>query len=406
MRTVILVLLLCPLCYSQSATTFDIERAKVGAAASMLFQSPQQAQEIQYQQFEKSVLKNIPAQGKVKCHVDHDGKITFQQAEEPEDTQVVNNNAEVDKKLDRLEDSILRLTDRLQDLQSEIIKLTPAPKAPEPEPEVKQTPALPPQTKREEKSAPLDGTAQVPTIGSLEQGKLFSQAFQRPAIIHFFKETGCEACIKMDKQVFSDSGVAKLLRDNFVYVRINGDKAKPEVLDQWSIKGFPQDIVVPMDWTRGRQLVPTLDAEEYKSMLVKSIDWVAAGAPLKREMKQVPAQELTFRKPATIKKPHYNTMNNYGDVNVIVQQQPQQQVYAQAPVTTRVTRTTTVWSTAPVQYYSAPVYAAPPITYYQAPPVVRQYYAAPVYAAPVYAQPYPQTIIIAPQEKRGLLRRW
>ncbi len=48
----------------------------------------------------------------------------------------------------------------------------------------------------------------------------------------------CESCLDMDRTTYADPGVAGLVNDRFVPIRVNPDR-RPDISDRYSLGGWP-----------------------------------------------------------------------------------------------------------------------------------------------------------------------
>lgn len=101
---------------------------------------------------------------------------------------------------------------------------------------------------------PSDANREVTSAPSVWQSDLATaQALaaqsQRPLLLHFGSDY-CPPCQVVERQVFVDPQVSRLLREQFVAVKINVDR-HPEIATKYRVDSWPTDIVLSSD---GREL--------------------------------------------------------------------------------------------------------------------------------------------------------
>lgn len=80
------------------------------------------------------------------------------------------------------------------------------------------------------------GAAQLewhPYLQGMELGKV-----QQKKIFIFFYADWCGYCHKMEEETFADPETSSYLKQNFVLIKVNSDKAK-DLASEYSVKGLP-----------------------------------------------------------------------------------------------------------------------------------------------------------------------
>jgi YHS domain-containing protein/thiol-disulfide isomerase/thioredoxin len=100
---------------------------------------------------------------------------------------------------------------------------------------------------------------------TLESAKRLAGQTDRLVLIHFWADW-CQVCMQMDHQVFGQPGVASMLRDNYVAVKINADHF-PTTCRQYAITALPTDIIISPQGQPIAKLQGLLSAAEYAARL-------------------------------------------------------------------------------------------------------------------------------------------
>jgi len=72
----------------------------------------------------------------------------------------------------------------------------------------------------------------------------------------------CPSCRKLDKQVFSNQSVKKLIEDNYIFTRLEYESKQGKAfMEKYDIKGFPTILILDGDGNKQFVLPPTYDAD-------------------------------------------------------------------------------------------------------------------------------------------------
>ena len=64
-----------------------------------------------------------------------------------------------------------------------------------------------------------------------------ARAEDRPVLLSI-AAPWCESCLDMDRTTYADPGVAAIVNDRFVPIRVNADR-RPDISDRYSLGGWP-----------------------------------------------------------------------------------------------------------------------------------------------------------------------
>ncbi|MGQ9654020.1 MAG: thioredoxin family protein [Thermodesulfobacteriota bacterium] len=92
-----------------------------------------------------------------------------------------------------------------------------------------------------------------------------AQKSGKPVFLYFFIDN-CMYCRKMDGQTLVARGVVDYLKDNFVSVRIKGEKA-PQLVRKYMVRGFPTSWFLTPDGKAISSLPGYLGPEEFSRVL-------------------------------------------------------------------------------------------------------------------------------------------
>jgi len=83
----------------------------------------------------------------------------------------------------------------------------------------------------------------LPALGAsattYQEGVRAAQKENKPLYLYFYSDS-CGYCKMMDKEVLGDKEIGNLLKRDFVYVRINADKAT-DIAKLYGVRGFPSN---------------------------------------------------------------------------------------------------------------------------------------------------------------------
>lgn len=163
---------------------------------------------------------------------------------------------------------------------------------------------------------PVGAAAQQPMHWqpTLESAKRLAVQTDRLVLIHFWADW-CQTCQAMDREVFSQSSVARAVEGNYVPVKVNADYF-PTTCKQYGVTALPTDIVItPQGYEIGKLRGP-LTASEY----VARLNQVAAATKQRAETyAQIPTGQI----PAAAGR-GYPPPNTAGYQPPNTQQQPDQ----------------------------------------------------------------------------------
>ena len=163
---------------------------------------------------------------------------------------------------------------------------------------------------------PVGAAAQQPMHWqpTLESAKRLAGQTDRLVLIHFWAES-CRGCQIMDREVFSQSSVARAVESDYVPVKVNTDYF-PTTCKQYGVTALPTDIVITPQGYQIAKLRGPLTASEY----VARLNQVAAAT---RQRAETYAQIPTGQVPAAAGR-GYPPPNTAGYQPPNTQQQPDQ----------------------------------------------------------------------------------
>jgi len=87
----------------------------------------------------------------------------------------------------------------------------------------------------------------------------------------------CPSCRKLDKQVFSNQSVKKIIEEHYIFTRLEYESKKGKAfMEKYDIKGFPTILVLDGDGKKHFVLPPTYDPELFIDYLNDFIDLQSA----------------------------------------------------------------------------------------------------------------------------------
>ncbi len=92
-----------------------------------------------------------------------------------------------------------------------------------------------------------------------------AQKSGRPVFLYFFIDN-CTYCRKMDGQTLVARGVVEYLKENFVSVRIRGEKA-PQLVRKYMVRGFPTSWFLTPDGKAISSLPGYLGPDDFSRVL-------------------------------------------------------------------------------------------------------------------------------------------
>lgn len=118
-------------------------------------------------------------------------------------------------------------------------------------------------------AAPVVAQQSAIQFSTLTYSEALEQAreVQRPVFIYIGHE-GCAACLKMEKLVFSDLAVARMVNDNYVSVSVDPNSSfGREISDWFSVDNHPAFVVIGLDESVRHKFVGTYTSEGFMQQL-------------------------------------------------------------------------------------------------------------------------------------------
>ncbi|MEM7232597.1 MAG: thioredoxin fold domain-containing protein [Planctomycetota bacterium] len=101
----------------------------------------------------------------------------------------------------------------------------------------------------------------IPWAKGFETAMKNAKTLGRPVLVDFGAEW-CGWCKKLDRETFGDAKVIRLIRDNFVAVKVDCDKEK-EIQQKYGVTGLPTIIFLAPDGKEIQRLTGFRDAEAF-----------------------------------------------------------------------------------------------------------------------------------------------
>jgi len=87
----------------------------------------------------------------------------------------------------------------------------------------------------------------------------------------------CPSCRKLDKQVFSNQAVKKVIEDHYIFTRLEYESKQGKAfMQKYDIKGFPTILILDGDGKKHFVLPPTYDPELFIDYLNDFIELQSA----------------------------------------------------------------------------------------------------------------------------------
>jgi len=87
----------------------------------------------------------------------------------------------------------------------------------------------------------------------------------------------CPSCRKLDKQVFSNQSVKKIIEEHYIFTRLEYESKQGKAfMEKYDIKGFPTILILDGDGKKHFVLPPTYDPELFIDYLNDFIDLQSA----------------------------------------------------------------------------------------------------------------------------------
>jgi len=87
----------------------------------------------------------------------------------------------------------------------------------------------------------------------------------------------CPSCRKLDKQVFSNPSVKKIIKEHYVFTRLEYESKQGKAfMEKYDIKGFPTILILDGDGKKHFVLPPTYDPELFIDYINDFIDLQSA----------------------------------------------------------------------------------------------------------------------------------
>jgi len=103
---------------------------------------------------------------------------------------------------------------------------------------------------------------------SLDTGMREAQKENKRALVEFYRMN--EACLEMDRKVFSEANVKKILDEHFVKVRLDITTNRVTAR-RFGITEYPSFIVFRPDGSIAGSRAGALAAEEFRAFLIKTV---------------------------------------------------------------------------------------------------------------------------------------
>ena len=108
-------------------------------------------------------------------------------------------------------------------------------------------------------------------VHSLDDAKALA-ASENKLILANYSATWCPTCRKLDTQVFTSDSVAKIIKEKFIFTRLDFDtEAGAEFAKTHNLVGFPRVLVLASTGESIVEMPLVFEAEEYSRNLGKVI---------------------------------------------------------------------------------------------------------------------------------------
>lgn len=103
--------------------------------------------------------------------------------------------------------------------------------------------------------------------GNFSEARAQAKSAEKMMLVDVFADW-CVPCKKLDKAVFKDPESGNFINEHFVSVKIDGEKGEgPELMDRFSISGFPTILVLDADGNEIDRIVGFGDKQGFLSIL-------------------------------------------------------------------------------------------------------------------------------------------
>lgn len=109
--------------------------------------------------------------------------------------------------------------------------------------------------------------AEIPWLPSIEQAKQTAAVSNQLVLIHFWS-TSCPPCMKLERKVYNQPGIAAEITAGYVPVKID-TRRQPAIARQYGIRTIPADIVMAPDGTVIAKRTSPLTRTEYTAGLAQ-----------------------------------------------------------------------------------------------------------------------------------------
>ncbi|MFP6669572.1 MAG: thioredoxin domain-containing protein [Pirellulales bacterium] len=109
--------------------------------------------------------------------------------------------------------------------------------------------------------------AEIPWLPSIEQAKQTAAVSNRLVLVHFWS-TSCPPCMKLERRVYNEPGIAEEITAGYVPVKID-TRRQPAIARQYGVRTIPADIVMAPDGTVIAKRTSPLTRTEYTAGLTQ-----------------------------------------------------------------------------------------------------------------------------------------